>query len=913
MPVTLPDLPVVILEGDGALWLSPDGETKHLTPQNAARELENAPVIACNAPLIRERLHVRDAIIYDVLELFAFVRPAQFCVPNPLGLARSLHLSIEPGATQQALGLIVCIEKLLEECTTLEDRETTIALAQAMAASAPVWHWSPFVLQSLQAPLPQPVSPFVREKIRVWKALPEWQEYPETPTTTPAAISPSETRHELQRLVEAVIGTKSEPRPEQADYASALTAAYNGNTNWIMAEAGTGVGKTLGYLAPSVTWAAKNDSQVWISTFTRHLQNQLQQDLDRIFPQHAPPQAVIRKGRENYLCLLNLEESLEQLVTGDYATRVGLGLMLRWLSATRTGDLTGGDLPGWLPVLVGIKPTLQLADRRGECIHQACPHYQRCFIERHVREGRKATLVVANHALTLTQICDEDPETRTLPQHLVFDEGHHLFDATDSAFAIAFSGQETAEMKRWLMGEHANKRQRRRGIDRRLLNLVGETHPLWEYLPLIRDAAHFLPDSGWLERLHKESPKGPTEQFFSAIRRQVISRCDYPNSPYDLECTVLPLNDDVEQLARVLTTDLKTLFIRVNDLRQDILQLQKEDDAALKRQITSFTRSLQNRILEPLRAWIELISRLHAPSPETVVDWFGVSRFNGRDNDVGIWRHLLDPMQAFVEMTKDKTKSVILTSATLKPSQGDQENNWKQAERLLGGETLRQNGLQPLRVQIPSPFNYAEQTRVLLINDIDSTHTASVAKAYADLFTASGGGGLGLFTAIKRLQAAYPTLNKALAQQHIPLYAQHIDGLNTATLVDIFRAEEDACLLGTDALRDGVDVPGRALRLVVYDRIPWPRPSILHKARRTHFGARDYDLFLTAMRLRQSFGRLIRSASDHGVFVLLESALPSALYKAFPDGVSIEKMPLEAACAQISVFLNTPKSATLAA
>src|SRR6516165_5523943 len=113
--------------------------------------------------------------------------------------------------------------------------------------------------------------------------------------------------------------------------------------------------------------------------------------------------------------------------------------------------------------------------------------------------------------------------------------------------------------------------------------------------------------------------------------------------------------------------------------------------------------------------------------------------------------------------------------------------------------------------------------------------------------------------------------------------------MSTATLVDIFRAEEDSCLLGTDAVRDGVDVPGRSLRLLVFDRVPWPRPDILHRARKPVFGAAEYADRIARLRLRQAYGRLIRRADDRGVFVVLDRALPSRLLAAFPDGVPIAR------------------------
>ena len=114
---------------------------------------------------------------------------------------------------------------------------------------------------------------------------------------------------------------------------------------------------------------------------------------------------------------------------------------------------------------------------------------------------------------------------------------------------------------------------------------------------------------------------------------------------------------------------------------------------------------------------------------------------------------------------------------------------------------------------------------------------------------------------------------------------------------------EDACLLGTDAVRDGVDVPGRSLRLIVFDRVPWPRPDILHKARRAEFGGARYDDRLTRLRLRQAFGRLVRRADDSGVFVLLDSRLPSRLLGAFPEGVSVERLGLKDAVEHTRAFL----------
>jgi len=189
-----------------------------------------------------------------------------------------------------------------------------------------------------------------------------------------------------------------------------------------------------------------------------------------------------------------------------------------------------------------------------------------------------------------------------------------------------------------------------------------------------------------------------------------------------------------------------------------------------------------------------------------------------------------------------------------------------------------------------------------VIKDVNRRDFDQIGAAYRELFLAAGGGGLGLFTAVRTLRAVEQKIASSLAAAGIALYAQHVDKLDTGAMVDLFRAEENACLLGTDALRDGVDVPGRSLRLIVFDKVPWPKPTILHKARRQRFG-KGYDDLLTRLRLKQAFGRLIRGAHDKGCFVILEPATPTRLLTAFPPDASILRCGLAEAIVEIRAFL----------
>jgi len=287
---------------------------------------------------------------------------------------------------------------------------------------------------------------------------------------------------------------------------------------------------------------------------------------------------------------------------------------------------------------------------------------------------------------------------------------------------------------------------------------------------------------------------------------------------------------------------------------------------------------------------------------EDFIDWFEIGREEGRDADIGLERHWIDPTIPLAAEILEPAHGALITSATLRDA-GMENEDWRSAEVRTGALHLPQP---PKRASFGSPFRYDRQARIFIVKDVARRDADSLAAAMRELFLASGGGGLGLFTAVRALRDTEARIAQPLADAGIPLYAQHVDRLDTGALVDLFRAEENACLLGTDALRDGVDVPGRSLRLVVFDKVPWPKPTILHKARRARFG-RSYDDLLTRFRLKQAFGRLIRGPQDKGCFVILEGATPSRLLAAFPEGAPVKRCGLAEAIGDIRDFLGSEK------
>src|SRR6185437_5883689 len=804
------------------------------------------------------------------------------------GLLLALDRDVPSGNLEAEAALLpdlaaILLARLAQGRDTLLNRDAA-SLAALMGRAG--WGWAPFVM----AALGQSGAAASVEPLKVWKRLPEWEDSAPPPPPSSHPVTEADARTRLA----AMLGPQAEQRPGQSDYAGAVAAAFapretSGNPHVVLAEAGTGTGKTLGYLAPASVWAEKNRSAVWVSTFTRHLQRQIDGELTRLFPDPITrrQRVVVRKGRENYLCLLNLEDAANASTGGFLQSQtIPLGLVARWATITADGDIQGGDLPGWLSELYGPSLIGTLADRRGECIHAACPHWRKCFVEHTIRRARTAELVVANHALVMTQAAWGGLDDSVVPSRYVFDEGHHVFDAADSAFSAELSGLETAELRRWLRGAEGG-RSRARGLRRRIDELVADRPDLLTPLEAALQASSALPTADWVSRLADDTTPltgievgtgNPTEAFLRLARRQVLARTGgdkedasvpHPATPpgtlWGVECDIHPLLEELRPAGEQLARALARIFEPLKTLRERLLARLDDEaeelDSATRNRIDAVCRSLARRALNPLSAWQAMLLGMSA-APQapgqrpTYVQFFRLERRDGRhDTDVGLHRHWLDPTVPFAAMLAAPAHGMLVTSATLRDAgEADPELAWAAAEANVGAPHLPSPAI---RAAVASPFDYAAQTRAFVVTDVAATRMPQVAAAYAALFIAAGGGALGLFTAIHRLRMAHALMVPTLEERGIPLYAQHVDAMGNATLVDVFRTEEASCLLGTDAMRDGVDVPGRALRLVVFERTPWPRPDILHRERRIHLSdgnPKAYDDRIVRLRLRQAYG-----------------------------------------------------------
>ncbi len=909
-------IPAAFIPGrQSGVLVTADGEVETLSLGDAKRRWEGAPLLICHringARRLGANLTWRH---FDLLELFAFVLPARFCLPTPAGLAQALGLQIKDGAEAAAISLHnvrAALLKLLAK-PDFPDKPDATRAAETMARTG--WAWGPTVLEALGGASGKTAGPM--GGLDVWNRLSEWEDFAAPPPPSDAPVAAAEARKFLAHML-AGAGIP-EIRPAQVQYAETATRAFApraapGQPNLVLAEAGTGIGKTAAYIAPAVLWARANKGAVWISTYTKNLQRQIDQEITRAYPDPAEKAAkvVIRKGRENYLCLLNLQEAKGGARLGNPAA---IGLIARWARVSRDGDLRGGDFPAWLGGLLGAQLISTLSDHRGECIYSACMHFRKCFIEKVVRKSRRAEIVIANHALVMTHAASGaalgalSQGNGAAPVRYVFDEGHHLFHAADGAFSAHLSGVEMAELRRWVRGAEAGRGKRGRGLSERIGDLVSDSDSDMEMLQQAVRAANALPHDGWWTRLNDERPQGAAEKFLAQALHTVRARASDPRSPFDLELEVndpspllLESADGLAAALDALAQPLRKLSTRLSArLSDETAQL----DTATRSRIEAMARGLQRRGVLSLPAWVRMLNDLRGKTPEGFVDWFALNRLDGRDFDIGLNRHWIDPTIPFAENVLAEAHGALITSATLRDRAAELPGDWSEGEVHTGANHLP---LPPHRAGFESPFDYAGRTRVIIVTDVRKTEINQVAAAYRELLLAAGGGGLGIFTAIGRLRAVAARIAPELERAGLPLYAQHVDGMDTATLVDIFRAEENSCLLGTDAVRDGVDVPGRALRLIVFERVPWAQPDVLHRARKSAFGA-QYDDFTARMRLKQAYGRLLRKAADRGVFVLLDAQTPTRLLSAFPPGVRIERLGIAEAVRQVAEFLQMDDS-----
>lgn len=877
--------------------------------------VKDVPIVVCNKVLILDKLEKRRfSKVFDILELFAFVKPAEPIIPAIQHIAEFLNLScdFENNITEEVKTYYNVIKKLLDDISTISgtERYHVISLLITMVRNSR-WEWGIDILQRLGVDINK-IGLVAPKGYAVWERLPEWEE------TVPTSISGTQQIDEndvLESLKEFISKTKNaENRTEQIEYAKSVSKIFNpreekGFPNTVLAQAGTGIGKTLGYLSPVNVWGNINSGSIFISTYTKNLQKQLDEELNKVYdnPQVKQRNVVVRKGRENYICLLNYAEAVGK-ISNSKGDAVFLGLIARWLSKTKTGDMNGGDFPGWLVDLIENGKIENLFYKRGECLYSQCPHFKKCFIEKVLQKSKLAKIIIENHALIMHQFADAKEDV-PLSTRYIFDEGHQIFEAADDVFSIELSTLQGFELRRILLGSEDAKISRMKGLKKRFEDLILVNEKISEVIFNIYEKSSFLPQVNALKRIKNRTPSGAFEDFLTEIYRQVLARSESNDTYYSLECFPRPLDEKVHEKGQILYYEIVELEKKVDYLLKLIEKFVDDHFAELdskdKQRYISVSKSIKQNVLNVLGNWRIMLGQLETETPKDFVDWFEITRSEGFEVDVGYHRHYVDPTIPFSSLLSQVAHGVLITSATLKDKTKDDNLNWDFALKRTGiihyCDTEKPQNL--LTVDYKSPFDYKTNSRVFIVNDIDKNDIVQVSAAYRELFLASQGGGLGIFTAISRLKEIYKRIKSPLGDNDISLFSQHIDRINIQTLIDIFKADKKSCLLGTDAVRDGIDVPGESLKMIVFDKVPWNRSNILNKARKELYG-NTYDYISIRMKLSQAYGRLIRKATDRGIFVILDRAVPSEVLTAFPSDVNVEKISFKETIEKVRDFFS---------
>ncbi|MFN2222225.1 MAG: ATP-dependent DNA helicase, partial [Candidatus Promineifilaceae bacterium] len=650
-------------------------------------------------------------------------------------------------------------------------------------------------------------------------------------------------------------------RPQQVEMLEAVAGAFNQGQH-LLVEAGTGTGKSVGYLLPAAFWASQNDRRVVVSTNTINLQDQLLHkdipELQQLLPFEL--RATVLKGRRNYLCT-RLFQELRHRGPSNAAEMALYARILVWLPGSATGDVAEISLRSGPERLLWERHNAEnqgcTADR---CAQEGCPlHVAR-------RRAELAHILVVNHALLLADVASEN---RVLPEYvdLITDEAHHLEDAVTGALSF----QADQRFLDSLLEEVTKPRA----------GLVADVG---------KRAASDLPANyssaidGRVNQLRADGERAAERlaYFFEAIERY-LAQAGSNQSNYARQIRITPAEraqpafdeltidwDDLDKRLRPVIEGLNRLAGGVADL-DDVL----DDAEDLWLALTSLTRSL-----EETRANLDAL--MVAPQ-EGMIYW--IEQFRRRISLHAAPLHVGPLVEKHIFNTKE---TVVLTSATLRtagPGSYGRPTFDYLRDRLHAGHAEE--------LAVGSPFDYENSTLLYLPTDIPEPNQPGyqrhVEQAILDVALALNGRTLALFTSFAQLSATAEVIAGRLNTAGITLLAQN-QGASRQQLLAQFKAPGSrAVLLGTRSFWEGVDVPGPALQAVFVVKFPFDVPSDpIFAARSETFDSPffEYSIPETVLRFRQGFGRLIRRTDDQGVVIVLDKRILTKRYgQAFLDAL----------------------------
>ena len=658
-----------------------------------------------------------------------------------------------------------------------------------------------------------------------------------------------------------------ERRDEQTAMAVAVSEAIR-DGGQVMVEAGTGTGKSLAYLTPSLLHAVQTGEQVVVATHTRALQDQL---ADRDAPialrvlrgsgGAVEARVAVLKGRSNYLCLRRWFAAVRQPPTTEqeasFLARVNV-----WVNRTETGDRAE------IPLRPAEGSRFSAISAEGEaCDASRCIFQQRnrCFLYRARREADAAHLVITNHALLMTDLVEGGAALPTA-RHLIVDEAHHLEDQATMSFSktLSLSGisivldsvEHPARGSGW-------------GLLREIESILRQAQRHGQ----LRTDAEVCAIAINAARSSTNAVRLDAVSLFGLLHGVAV---DAGGRASDYALTVrltdgvrhAPAWSAVENAWDALNARIASLHEGLSELADfaEAFDQPSEDDKEADES------DLQIRFTTAMAALRE-ISTLGGeaflnPEPDKVY-WVE----SGRDSTrASIKFAPLDLAALLQEQLYSKLDSLVLTSATL--TSGGSFAYLKARLGLPDADELA----------LASPFDFERAAMVCTVSDIPEPkvpgYADAVHDAIVDIALAANGRTLVLFTSLAAMNAAKRAIATILSSAGLTVVTQHEDG-SAEQLAERLRSFDRTVVLGAAAFWEGIDVPGPALSALVIVRLPFAVPTDpIVAARGEHFdnAFMEYSLPEAILRFRQGFGRLIRRRTDRGVCVVLDSRVLSKRY-----------------------------------
>jgi ATP-dependent DNA helicase DinG len=617
-----------------------------------------------------------------------------------------------------------------------------------------------------------------------------------------------------------------EERPGQLEMARAVETALD-RGQILVCEAGTGTGKTLAYLVPALLSGKK----VIVSTATKALQQQIV-DSDLPLIQRALgelPETAVMKGLGNYLCRRRFEQTRTSAESG--AGPRSLARVEEWVRGTLSGDFAElAELRETDPIFS------QIAASSETRVGPTCPYFEDCFVTKMKRQGERAQLVVVNHHLFFADLALRGPHPgRVLPDYdaVIFDEAHQLEDIATDFFGLRVTTGTLARL----------------GSD------------LGKMLEFSRAALG-------------EVNTNLLDQFDAECRRFWI----------DLGSAAGAADGRVALGREIWRGAVESAWHRLDDVLEGLAALAGTTagrwgtvDPAQRMNAVKMGLELSERRAAGLRDTLRII----AEGSEGRVTWFESSAKGSVLSSSPV-----DVSAILRERVFESVYSVILTSATL--SDGVRSSSQTRPQTHFGYLRSRLGLDQSYAVSeenVPSPFDFEHNALLYLPTDLPDPNTPEFLEAAAQrcaaLVNLVAGGCFVLTTSLRSMRALHRRLSELLPERRVQVQGE----APKHALLGGFKLAEDGVLVATQSFWEGVDVPGRALRLVILEKVPFGVPTDpIAQARAAALEADGKNPFvelqvpLAAIRLKQGFGRLIRTSRDSGIVALLDRRVHERSY-----------------------------------